>query len=89
MSTGKEHRVQGLVSDQQSVGSSPTCYVTLGRYTELSALLAMLRIDVTQGYIHMACKRANPVSAPGVGGNGLGRKKNLHKKKYKKITTFS
>ena len=37
----------------------------------LSALPARLRIDDTQAYIHMDCKRGNPVSALGVGGNDL------------------
>ena len=37
----------------------------------LSALQARLRTDDTQAYIRMNCKRGNPVSALGVGGNGL------------------
>ena len=37
----------------------------------LSALPARLRIDDTQAYIRMDCKRGNPVSALGVGGIGL------------------
>ena len=37
----------------------------------LSALPARLRTDDTQAYIRMDCKRGNPVSALGVGGNGL------------------
>ena len=37
----------------------------------LSALPARLRTDDTQAYIRMGCKRGNPVSALGVGGNGL------------------
>ena len=37
----------------------------------LSALPARLRIEDTQAYIRMDCERGNPVSAQGVGGNGL------------------
>ena len=40
----------------------------------LSALPARLRTDDTQAYIRMDCKRGNPVSALGVGGNGLWKK---------------
>ena len=40
----------------------------------LSALPARLRTDDTQAYIRMDCKGGNPVSAPGVGGNGLRKK---------------
>ena len=42
----------------------------------LSALPARLRIDDTQAYILMDCKRGKPVSALGVGGNGLRKKNN-------------
>ena len=42
----------------------------------LSALPARLRTDDTQAYIRMDCKRGNPVSAQGVGGNGLWEKHN-------------
>ena len=41
----------------------------------LSVLPARLRIDDTQAYIHMYCERGNPVSALGVGGNRLRKKK--------------
>ena len=66
-----------LVFDQQSVGSNPQPWHLLRKIGEvvLSALPARLRIDDTQAYIHMDCKRGNPVSAPGVGGNGLWNKK--------------
>ena len=37
----------------------------------LSAPPARLLMDDTQAYIHMDCKGGNPVSALGVGGNGL------------------
>ena len=37
-------------------------------------LPARLRIDDTQAYIRMYCERGNPVSALGVGGNGLWKK---------------
>ena len=40
----------------------------------LSALPARLRIEDTQAYICMDCERGNPVSALGVGGNGLWKK---------------
>ena len=40
----------------------------------LSALPARLRIDDTQAYIGVDCKRGNPVSALGVGGYGLWKK---------------
>ena len=40
----------------------------------LSALPTRLRIDDTQAYIRMDCERGNPVSALGVGGNGLWKK---------------
>ena len=68
---------KALVFDQQSVGSNPgrdTCYVTNWGVV-LSALPARLRIDDTQAYIRTDCKRGNPVSALGVGGNGLWEKK--------------
>ena len=41
----------------------------------LSALPARLRTDDTQAYIRIDCKRGNPVSALGVGGNSLWKKK--------------
>ena len=44
------------------------------REVVLSALPARLRTDDTQAYIRMDCKRGNPVSALGVGGNGLWKK---------------
>ena len=37
----------------------------------ISALPARLRTDDTQAYISMYCKKGNPVSALGVGSNGL------------------
>ena len=40
----------------------------------LSALPARLRIEDTRANIHMNCERGNPVSALGVGGNGLWKK---------------
>ena len=40
----------------------------------LSALPARLWIEDTQAYIRMGCERGNPISALGVGGNGLWKK---------------
>ena len=40
----------------------------------LSALPARFRTDDTQAYIRMDCERGNPVSALGIGGNGLWNK---------------
>ena len=70
----------------------------------LSALPARLPTDDTQAYIRMDCKRGNPVSSLGVGGNGLWTKNNFsphlevafrpcvsgnwHKKIYKKYHFF-
>ena len=47
----------------------------------LSALPARLRTDDTKAYIRMDCKRGNPVSALGVGGNGLWKTKMINPSK--------
>ena len=57
--------------DQQRVGSSPSlCPKARHLEVVLSAPPARLLMDDTQAYIRMNCKGGNPVSAPGVGGNG-------------------
>ena len=70
------HSVSWPSGEEQSLGLSPgrdTCFVKLEEVV-LSALPARLRIDDTQAYIRMDCKGGNPVSALGVGGNGLWNK---------------
>ena len=81
----RSHDSSSGVSDQQSVGSSPDrdtcvlkqdtyihdCFIKVGEVV-LSALLARLLVDDSHGtYIHISVKCVgNPVSAPGVAGNG-------------------
>ena len=49
----------------------PFQFKGVSTYKDIGLMFFRLRIDDTQAYIRMNCERGNPVSALGVGGNGL------------------
>ena len=66
---GKREKIK-----RYSLGSETKTPNTLLGEVVPSALPAKLRTDDTQAYLRMDCKRGNPVSALGVGGNSLWKK---------------